>query len=117
MIELFEQRDEKCIEMHIQGTALVIDMFVIPSSLRGKGVGTQTYFEIEQNAPDNITRIEIMAADIGAGTGPSNGFWESVGFDYIYIDRGDIPDQMSNWMWKGINGHKTPASIEPDISS
>lgn len=86
-----------------------IDELVIPKEMRGQGVGRKYYEEWEASLPQNIKILRLMAADMGAGN--AAGFWEIMGFDYMYVDDGSLDYENSNYMTKGINGEPTPKPI------
>jgi 2'-5' RNA ligase/8-oxo-dGTP pyrophosphatase MutT (NUDIX family) len=103
-------KDKPSIETHGDGSTIWIDMFVIPAKDRGKGLGRKFYMQWEAGLPKNIKLVRLYAGDTGAGS--SRGFWDSMGFSYVYdTEQGDETD---NYMWKGVNGGKTPPSITSD---
>lgn len=101
--------DEPYINAHRSGDIIWIDMMGVPD--RGKGIGRRYYEQWEANLPPDIKLIRLMAAD--AGHGPSNGFWEAMGFDYQYAGD-DLDYETSHYMWKGVNGHPTPPTVNAD---
>lgn len=90
----------------------IIHDFVVPKSLRGRGVGRREYEKWEANLPHTVELVKLFAADYGDGKGNSDGFWENMGFDYQYADADDY--ETAHMMWKGVNGHETPPPIEWD---
>lgn len=103
------------IRAHKSGEDVVwIDMMFVPPDQRGKGLGKQYYEEWESDLPYTVKLVRIMAADTGSGL--SNGFWEKMGFEYQYYGT-DLPYEVSQYMWKGVNGHPTPPSINVDENS
>lgn len=102
--------DKPYINAH--GNELVwIDMMWVPPDQRGTGVGRRYYEEWEKALPPSVRLIRLMAAD--AGDGLSNGFWEAMGFEYQYVGE-DLDYETSQYMWKGVNGHPTPPSVDAD---
>lgn len=86
-----------------------IDELVIPKDMRGQGVGRKYYEEWEASLPENIKILKLMAADMGAGN--AAGFWDAMGFDYMYVDDDDLDYEHKHYMTKGINGAPTPKPI------
>lgn len=72
------------IHAHHVGNTMWIDMFYVPNNMRRSGKGSLYYKKWEDNLPNNINNIQLIATDIGEG--PSNIFWESLGFEYMYDD-------------------------------
>jgi GNAT superfamily N-acetyltransferase len=99
------------IDAHRSGDVIWIDMMAVPSEHRGKGIGRQHYEAWEASLPPDIKLIRLMAADTGEGV--SNGFWEAMGFEYQY-DGEDLDYETSQSMWKGVNGHETPPTVNVD---
>jgi hypothetical protein len=100
--------DQVVIQAHLSGPELVwIDWFNVPENLRGHGEGRKAYLKWERTLPETVKVVRLQAGDSGAGD--SAGFWEKMGFSYVYADhKGDESDQM---MWKGVNGYPTPSAI------
>ena len=100
------------IDAHRSGTIIWIDMMAVPE--RGQGVGRRYYERWEARLPKDITLIRLEAAD--AGYGMANGFWEAMGFDYVYTGDGmeGAEQEVKYAMWKGVNGHPTPDPIPLD---
>lgn len=96
---------------------IYIEWFEVPEALRGQGLGTAAYEKFEKSLPKKIKYIRLHAAD--SGSGPSDPFWEAMGFGYRY-DFEDEPDATSpdyeafHEMVKGINGTETPEPIPVD---
>ena len=76
------------ISTHIQGTTMWIDMFAIPEDLRRRGLGRKLYDQWEKSLPLHIKNIQLVASDSGAG--PSDAFWDAMGFDYFHADVEDL---------------------------
>lgn len=106
------ESDEPFINAHgAAGTLLWIDMMWVPPDQRGKGVGRRFYEKWESNLPKEFALIKLMTADTGSG--PSDGFWLSMGYQPVYCEEtGDY--ESDNMMWKGVNGHPTPSCVEPE---
>lgn len=113
-ISLFEENEKPWIDWHQAGEFVVlIDMFYVPPGMRGKGIGKTFYQNWESRLPKSVKLVRLMAADYGDGAGMSNQFWERMGFEYNYT--GDnLPYEVEQMMWKGVNGHPTPPAIESD---
>lgn len=109
-IELLEN-PEPYIAAHRSGDIIWIDMMSVPVSDRGKGIGRQYYMKWEQELPQDVKIVRLMAADTGSGL--SNGFWEAMGFEYQYSGD-DLDYETSQYMWKGVNGNPTPATVDLD---
>jgi ribosomal protein S18 acetylase RimI-like enzyme len=93
------------IHAHMSGEhAVWIDMMSVPSNQRGKGVGRRYYEKWESELPKTVALVLLVPADTGSGSGPSNGFWEAMGYEY----------RDNECMWKGVNGHPTPAGSDPN---
>jgi GNAT superfamily N-acetyltransferase len=94
---------------------LYLEWFALPRELRGKGLGRRAYELWEAALPKRIKLIRLHAAD--SGSGPTDGFWEQMGFDWRYdfddlIYSTDDPlYEASREMQKGIHGTKTPKPI------
>lgn len=101
--------DQPYIEAHRSGDIVWIDMMVVPKGRRGTGAGRAFYDAWVAALPQDIPLIRLMAADTGAGL--SNGFWEAMGFSYVYVGD-DLDYELGQQMWQGVNGHPTPPSIE-----
>lgn len=85
-------------------------MMLVPRDQRGKGAGRRFYNAWETRLPEAVRLVRIMAAD--TGTGPSDGFWKAMGFEYTYDGDPDAMDyETRQHMWKGVNGHSTPPPI------
>lgn len=104
--------DERYIAAHISGDIMWIDMMLIPKSERRKGAGRTDYNQWELSLPHEITRVQLLASDTGAGN--CEEFWKKMGFSYQY-DGEDLDYELSHWMWKGVNGHATPPTIQVEI--
>lgn len=74
------REDRPYITCHEAGGAVWIDMFEVPSKVRGYGVGAKFFKDFEQKIPTG-TILKLMAAD--AGDGPSDGFWKKMGFKVV----------------------------------
>ena len=101
------------IEAHLSGeNVLWIDMMFVPKEQRGKGIGTQFYEEWEKSIPESVTLIKLMAAD--TGDYDSTGFWDKMGFSFVYDSNLELDYETAQMMWKGVNGNPTPKSIFVD---
>jgi hypothetical protein len=114
-IKIVETLSKPYIDWHMSGPELVwIDMMSVPEPRQG--VGQKYYKRWQARLPKTVRLIRLMAVDTGGGQGPSHRFWEAMGFDYTYD--GDALEDRSNelrdYMWKGINGHPTPPSVNVD---
>jgi len=100
------------IESHEQGDTMWLDLIEVPKSQQRKGLGRKEYEEWEGSLPKNIKLVKLMAADMGDGN--SQGFWERMGFDFVYTsnDPNNIPYEYRQEMQKGVNGHPTPNPID-----
>jgi 2'-5' RNA ligase/GNAT superfamily N-acetyltransferase len=101
-----EFADKGEIQAHREGRVLIIDWFHIKPEFAGKGWGKKLYTEWEKNLPKDIVRLELNAAQ-DAGSGPAEGFWDKMGFEYMY-DQQVYDPTFDNAMWKGVNGVPTP---------
>jgi hypothetical protein len=111
-IDIIESEAEgPYISSHRSGATVYIDMMTVPRDQRRKGVGRAYYDEWEAALPHDVVMIKLMAADTGSGN--SAEFWSSMGFDYQY-DGESLDYESQNMMWKGVNGHPTPATIDVD---
>ncbi len=99
-------------EVHTQHGSAVIHDFYVPRSLRGQGVARRFYEQWEADLPSEIECVRLFAADY-EGEGNSDGFWEAMGFSYRY-DGEDLSYEASHEMWKGVNGHPTPPTVNVD---
>lgn len=99
------------IAAHASGDVVWIDMMSLPKGERGKGAGRAGYAEWEETLPENITRVQILASDTGAGN--SAAFWEKMGFTYQYEGE-NLDYESAHRMWKGVNGHATPPTVNVD---
>ena len=106
--------DVPYIDAHMSGKEVVwIDMMRVPPEQRRRGIGRNHYAEWEAELPKSVKLVRLMAADTGSGK--SNGFWEAMGFDYVYTGGAEDMDyETSQQMWKGVNGHKTPRAIRSE---
>lgn len=114
IVENFLVDDQKkpYISAHMSGKDTVwIDMMYIPPEKRGQGFGRNFYENWESNLPKTVKLVKLMAADTGDGI--SNMFWEKMGFEYQYYGM-DLPYEVSQYMWKGVNGHPTPPAVKVD---
>jgi len=102
---------EATIEAHRAGDVMWLDWFYLPARCRGEGRGGAAYAEWEGSLPHDITRVRLFAAD--TGTGRTDGFWERMGFSYVYDT--ENPDALADderyTMHKGVNEHPTPPGI------
>jgi predicted GNAT superfamily acetyltransferase len=96
------------INAHRSGNMIWIDMMHVPTNKRGTGQDRLYYEQWEDALPADIVYIRLIPVD--AGNGKADGFWEAMGFDYMYHD--DVDEDIPPDMVKGINGNATPASIE-----
>jgi len=53
-----------------------------------------------------------MAAD--TGDYDSTGFWDKMGFSFVYDSNVELDYETAQMMWKGVNGNPTPKSIFVD---
>ena len=95
------------------GRGVYISWFEVPRHLRRQGLGTEAYEEFETELPKDVDLVYLHAADSGAG--PSDGFWEMLGFDYVYgveypLDMEDLSIEEQQYMVKGI-GRETPDPV------
>jgi hypothetical protein len=98
------------ISSHRSGTSSIyIDMMSIPASQRRKGVGRAYYKAWEESLPADIELVKIFAADTGEGN--SADFWDAMGFNFQY-DGESLDYETKHMMWKGVNGHPTPPTID-----
>lgn len=99
------------LEYHRQGDSLWIDMFALRPEDRGKGGGRTAWQEFESSIPKDIKVIRLFAGDTGSGL--SVGFWEKMGFEFVYADESGT--EYDQYMWKGVNGNPTPKPLDtPD---
>jgi hypothetical protein len=106
-----EQTSRAPIEAHRSGNIIWIDWFEVPKDQRGKGLGTKQYQEWEAALPKDIELVRLYAGNTD-GSGSSSPFWDKLGFNFVYAnEQGSLYD---NYMWKGVNGHPTPPSIEDE---
>lgn len=99
---------------------VLLTEFRIPSENRGKGLGRKYYEEWEESLPSDIHLVLLQAEDIGSGD--PTGFWLEMGFDFkwtggdngdpVYLDDEGYLAMPDNDMWKGVNGHDTPDTLE-----
>lgn len=107
-------KDDIYINAHLSGTEILwIDIMFVPEEQRGKGKGTAFYEDWEQFIPKTAKIIKLMAAD--TGNGESSGFWEKMGFSFVYDSETELGHETAQMMWKGVNGHSTPKSIFIEI--
>ncbi len=99
------------IDAHRAGDVVWLDWFCLPARARGQGHGRAAYDAWESALPVDITCVRLFAADTGDGR--SDGFWERLGFSYVYdTDNPDALDDDDRYaMWKGVNGHTTPRPV------
>jgi hypothetical protein len=104
------------IEWHLRNPETAyIEMMHVPPALRGAGHGRAHYAQWESSLPKTVKLVHLHAADTGAG--PSDGFWQRMGYDYRYdygrdVDTAEGPHyEASKEMWKGVNGHPTPETV------
>lgn len=107
------EEDGTYIDAHRSGTMVVIDMMHVPAGSRLKGEGTRYYEQWEASLPKDIELVRLWACDAGAGL--TTPFWERLGFEYQFDTKHDMDDfsdaDWTTWMWKGVNGHPTPATM------
>lgn len=85
-------------------------MMRVPPDKRRQGIGRQYYAKWEAELPKSVKLVRLMAADTGSGK--SNGFWEAMGFDYVYDGDAEAMDyETAQAMWKGVNGKPMPKAI------
>lgn len=102
------------ISAHVSGDLMWIDMMSVPKSERGKGAGKVDYLAWEKNLPENVKLVKIFASD--TGDGHSAVFWEKMGFEYQYEGE-NLDYETANCMWKGVNGHATPPTVDVDVEA
>lgn len=75
-----------------------------------KGCGRAEYEAWEKSLPTSVKLISLFAAD-SDGSGNSDGFWEKMGFDWVWNpgDDTNIDYESLHRMHKGVNGNPTPA--------
>lgn len=102
------------IDSHISGNTAWVDMIQVPKERRGAGEGKKAYEDWEKTLPSNVRQVRLFAADTGAGS--STGFWEKMGFDYLYTseDPSDIPYESRMMMRKAVNGAESLSPIPWD---
>jgi GNAT superfamily N-acetyltransferase len=92
-----------------------VEMFVVPSSMRGNGVGTDLFEKLESELPPTVKYLSLIAADLGSGN--TRDFWSARGFvpafDYTSAPE-DERDGMKTIMVKGVNGTPNPAALPID---
>jgi len=94
---------------------LYLEWFALPKDLRGKGLGRRAYMLWEATLPKKLKLIRLHTAD--SGSGPTEAFWERMGFDWRYdfddpvYSTDDPLYEASREMQKGIHGKRTPKSI------
>jgi len=95
-------------------TSLYLEWFVIPLEDRGKGEGAKRYLEWEAGLPKWVKEIYLHAAD--SGSGPTDMFWDSVGYDWVYDISSDESDDYSyedqHFMVKKIEEIQSEASSD-----
>ena len=78
-----EDLDRVQIDCHRSGSdVLWIDMFLVPRDQRQQGLGRAAFERFLTKIPKDVKLLRLFAADTGAGR--SHGFWESMGFDFMY---------------------------------
>ena len=87
------EKPELKIDAHRQGSTVWINYFEIPQGFRRKGLGRKAYMDFEAKLPSDITTIRLHASDMGDG--PSDRFWDQMGFDY--------EDDSSQYMVKHLS--------------
>lgn len=95
-----------------KGAAAEIDYLWIPPGKRGAGAGRDLYQRWERSLPRDIRRVELTPVDYGFG--PSDAFWQKMGFSYMYLPAEDPDEEIPRTMVKGVNGNPTPQPIEYD---
>jgi GNAT superfamily N-acetyltransferase len=98
--------DEPYVESHRKGPVVWVDWFEVPPKLRGKGLGRKVYMEWEAKLPKSIRLVRLFAGNVGGM--PAEGFWEKMGFGYVFEEEGN---QLDSYMWKGVNGSRTPPPL------
>lgn len=113
-IDIVEQAgSDTYISAHLSGDIMWLDMMRVTPEKRGSGIGRKYYRQWELQLPKNVELVRLMAADTGSGL--SNGFWEAMGYEYVYDGDPDVIGyEASQHMWKGVNGHPTPEPILVD---
>lgn len=93
----------------IHGAEAEIVVMIIPPRLRSQGVGRKVYHEWEASLPSTVHYVTLDPID--AGDGFSGGFWEKMGFSYVYTPSDDPDFEVPKTMVKGVNGHPTPNPV------
>jgi hypothetical protein len=88
---------------------IIIEMFLVPSVVRGTGIGKNMYQQFEDKLPENIKIVNLIAADLGSGD--TQGFWFERGFRKVFEDQNKKNKQFYIYMQKGINGYLTPPTL------
>ena len=97
------------------GIVVSIETFIIPPTLRGKGVGRASYEKWESGLPKTIRFVTCVPVDGGGGfSGP---FWQKLGFINRYLPDDDPDFGVPVEMIKGVNGTPTPAPIPYPIDN
>ena len=82
-----------------------VELELFMSSMRG--MGRQEYSRLEASLPEDIHLVELDAVD------SSDGFWIKMGFSPKFVGDEDDIGSLVHVLWKGVNGHPTPAPREP----
>lgn len=90
----------------IYGDHAEIVAMILPSEMQGRGFGRTIYQEWEANLPSTVTYVVLDPIDGGGGF--SGGFWEKMGFSYMYEPSNDPDFEVPKTMIKGVNGEPTP---------
>jgi hypothetical protein len=94
--------DEYILQSHDSGSLCWIDWFVVPNSVQHQGHGRAFFKAIEQWIREGevaTTEIRLMAAD--SGDGPSDEFWEKMGFVHMNPDSDNY--EQAHRMHKSLN--------------
>lgn len=89
-------------------TSIEINWFAMPENSRGQGLGRKALEAFVAELPETVTYIQLFAAETG-NDGRSNGFWEALGFDYLYEsfeaeDEQLLGVELTYTMFMNVNG-------------
>ncbi len=102
-IDILTESMRDIFNFHIKGEIAYLETMIVFE--RRQGYGRKIYTDWENGLPGNVKYVLLDPVDGGAG--PSNGFWEKMGFSYQFVD--DDPEyEVPKTMIKGVNGNPTP---------